>query len=126
MGHRHLITGKIVKGNQLGRTIGAPTANMEIPPGIIVPRHGVYAAVVSIDGRDYKSVTNVGVRPTVSGDGSVTVESHILNFRGDIYGKTCRTEFCAFIRPEKKFESIDALKMQIQKDILSADEIIKL
>lgn len=117
LGHRHILTEKIITGNQIGRTIGVPTANMIIPQGIITPRYGVYAAdFITEDRKRYRAVTNVGVRPTVSGEG-VTVESHIIDFSGDIYGSICTVEFIDFLRDEKKFSGIDELKKQIEKDI---------
>lgn len=120
LGHRHILTAEIVTGKQLGRTIGVPTANMLIPEGVITPKNGVYAALFYMpDGRHYRAVTNIGVRPTVSGVG-VTVESFVLDFSGDLYGKTCRVELLDFIRPEQKFSGLDELKAQISRDAESA------
>lgn len=116
LGHRHILTAEIVTGKQLGRTIGVPTANMLIPDGVITPKNGVYAALFYMpDGKCHRAVTNIGVRPTVSGVG-VTVESFVLDFSGDLYGKTCRVELLDFIRPEQKFSGLDELKAQISRD----------
>ena len=115
MGHPHILTGTVVPGKQLGRTIGVPTANLHLPEGLLIPRFGVYACQVRIDGKDYPAVTNVGVRPTVSGSG-VTVEPWILDFSGDLYGRQLRLEFHRFLRPERKFPSLEALQSEIWKN----------
>ena len=116
LGHPYCLTETVQKGFQLGRTIGAPTINMRYPEGVLVPRHGVYAARACFDGKCCEAVTNVGVRPTVGGTTAVTVESHILDFSGDLYGKEVRIEFLKFLRPEQKFDSVDALREQIARD----------
>ena len=115
LGHPHILTGEVVPGKQLGRTIGIPTANLLLPNGVICPRHGVYACKTVIDGKQYLAVTNVGTRPTVEGD-CVTVEPWILDFDGDLYGQHLPLHFYKFLRPEKKFDSLDALKEEIQKN----------
>ena len=115
LGHPHVLTGEVIAGKQLGRTIGVPTANLALPVGSVQPAFGVYACYIYIDGKQYKAVTNVGVRPTVKGD-HVTVEPWILDFAGDLYGKRVKLEFCKFLRPEQRFPSLEALKQQIQKD----------
>ena len=115
LGHPHSITGQVVTGQQLGRTIGIPTANLQLPKHILCPRYGVYACRVFVEDMCYLAVTNVGVRPTVAGD-HVTVEPWILDFNGDLYGKTLTLHFHAFLRPEQKFDSLEALKAQIQVD----------
>ena len=115
LGHPHLLTGEVVAGRKLGRTIGIPTANMEIPEGLAVPRLGVYAGVTVVDGKRYLTVTNIGSRPTVGGH-QVRAESWLLDFEGDLYGKPMTLAFLKFLRPEKKFESLEELKAQILKD----------
>lgn len=115
LGHPHLLSGKVVTGRQLGRTIDIPTANLQIPPEVIVPKFGVYACRVTVDGNCYMAVTNVGNRPTVGGH-RVTVEPWLLDFEGDLYGKTLVLEFHRFLRPEKKFASLEELKAEIQKN----------
>ncbi len=113
--HPHILTGKVVSGQHLGRTIGIPTANLEFPEELVKPAFGVYACKAWIDGRYYGAVTNIGTRPTVGGQ-SVTVEPWILDFDGDLYGKEITLEFHKFLRPEQKFENLDELKVQIQMD----------
>lgn len=115
LGHPHVLTGQVIPGRQLGRTIGVPTANLALPEMLVQPRFGVYACAAVIDGKPYGAVTNIGTRPTVAGD-HVTVEPWILDFEGDLYGKTLSLAFYAFLRPEQKFASLEELKRQIQKD----------
>ncbi len=115
LGHPHILSGEVVAGRHLGRTIGVPTANVRIPEGVVVPRRGVYACRCLVDGKDYAAVTNIGSRPTVEGH-QVRAESWILDFEGDLYGKTITLAFCKFLRPEQKFDSLEELKTQIQKD----------
>ena len=115
LGHPHVLTGHVLHGQKLGRTLGVPTANLQIPAGIAVPKFGVYACRVIVDGFSYPAVANVGTRPTVSGSG-ITVEPWILNFEGDLYGKELRIEFYRFLRPEMKFTDLAALKQQIHLD----------
>ena len=104
-------------GFRLGTKMGTPTINMRFPEGVIVPRHGVYAAKAILeDGSSHMAVTNVGVRPTVSGENRVSVESFILDYSGNLYDREVRVEFYKFLRPEKKFESVDALRDQILAD----------
>ena len=115
LGHPHVLTGEVVEGRQLGRTIGVPTANMRIPEGLAVPKLGVYAGSALVDGKAYLTVTNIGSRPTVGGH-QVRVESWLLDFEGDLYGKTLTLAFLKFLREEKKFDSLEELKEQILKD----------
>ena len=115
LGHPHTLTGKVVHGHQLGRKLGFPTANLLLPPGIAVPRFGVYACRAYVDGKAYPAVTNVGTRPTVSGSG-ITVEPWILDFEGDLYGRQIGLEFYYFLRPEMKFPDLEALQQEIRKN----------
>ena len=115
LGHPHILRGTVVPGRQLGRTLGVPTANLRLIPGMAVPRFGVYACKCIIDGVGYPAVTNVGTRPTVEGQ-SVTVEPWILDYSGDLYGREITLEFYFFIRPEKKFPSLEALKEEIHRN----------
>jgi len=115
LGHPHSLSGVVQHGRELGRTIGIPTANLTVPQGIVVPGFGVYATQVLLDGCRYNAVTNVGTRPTVDGSG-VTVESWILDYSGDLYGKHLSVIFYEFLRPEEKFPSLEDLQAQIRKD----------
>lgn len=112
LGHPHVLSGQVVHGNELGRTLGAPTANLLVPEGVIAPAFGVYASRVLLPGGEARmAVTNVGVRPTVNATrAGVTVEPWILDFQGDLYGKTIRLEFHKRLRPERRFGGVDELR----------------
>jgi riboflavin kinase/FMN adenylyltransferase len=124
LSHPHILSGEVVPGRQLGRTIGVPTANILIPDGVVTPKLGVYACACVMGGKTYSAVTNIGSRPTVGGH-QVRAESWILDFDGDLYGKTITLEFHKFLRPEKKFDSLEELQTQIQKDAAEAGKILK-
>ena len=115
LGYNFLIKGKIIKGKQLGRTIGFPTANIKINDDLLIPKKGVYVTSVYIDDNIYYGATNIGYNPTVKGE-SLSIETNILEFSEDIYGKVIKLEFLERIRDEKKFNSIDELKLQLKKD----------
>ncbi len=121
LGHKYFLTDTVKSGYKLGRKIGTPTINMAYEPEVMPPKYGVYAtkSYVLDCGEVYESVTNVGVKPTVTGDNKVTVESFLLGFSGNLYGKTIRVEFYKFIRPEQKFSDVSSLTAQIQSDINS-------
>ena len=123
LGHPHCLVDTVHYGFQLGAKLGTPTINMCFAPGVLVPRHGVYAAKVFLDdGTERMAVTNVGVRPTVSGSDRVSVESFILDYDGDLYDHKVRVEFHHFIRPEKKFENTEELRAQILRDAQTTRE----
>lgn len=115
LGHPHILTGTVISGRRLGRTLGIPTANLSVPEGILVPKFGVYAARAVFDGLTRPAVVNIGVRPTVDGH-TVTVEPWILDFDGDLYGHTLRLELTDFLRPEQKFASLEALRSEILRN----------
>ena len=115
LGHPYGVTGPVVHGQGLGRTIGIPTANIDIPDHVLIPQRGVYACRAMVDGNTYMAVTNVGSRPTVGGD-HVTVEPWLLDFSGDLYGKILTLQYHAFLRPERKFDTLEELKAQIMLD----------
>ena len=126
LGHPHTLSDTVHSGYHLGTNLGAPTINMYFPDGVLVPRHGVYAAKVYLeDGSGYIAVTNVGVRPTVSDANRVNVESHLLDYSGNLYGRQARLEFFKFIRPEVKFDSYEALSAQIHADAQTAREYFR-
>ena len=113
LGYRFKLSGKIVEGQKIGRTLGYRTANVFYPDEIIKIPYGVY----SVETQYGKGITNFGIRPTISKEKTAVLETHILNFDDNIYGKTLDIEFTSMIRPEKKFNSIQELKTQIAKDI---------
>ena len=121
LGHPHTLSDTVHSGYHLGRKLGSPTINMRFPAGVVVPKHGVYASKVYLEGgASYCAVTNIGVRPTVDADETVTVESHLLDYSGNLYGRQVRVEFYAFLRDELCFPSFEALSKQIQLDAAAA------
>jgi riboflavin kinase/FMN adenylyltransferase len=124
LGHGFYYTLPVVRGRQLGRTIGFPTVNQEIPQYMVRPKRGVYAAFASIGehifpfgpGKLYPAITNIGVKPTVKSDGAENMETHIIGFDGDIYDKAVRVYLRSFIRDERRFSGLDELKAQLEAD----------
>jgi riboflavin kinase/FMN adenylyltransferase len=117
LGHPHVLTDIVHYGYRLGRTLGTPTINMCFSEGVLIPAYGVYATRVFLDnGSEYAGVTNIGVRPTVNHTDTVTAETFILDFSGNLYGKMVRLEFYKRLRPEICFGGVEELKAQILKD----------
>lgn len=117
LGHPHVLTQEVRHGRRIGHTIGVPTVNLVAPPHVLVPSYGVYVTKVFLpSGESYPAVTNVGTRPTVNNGTDVTVEPWLLGFDGDLYGRRVRVEFFQRIRDEIRFDSLDSLRLQIQKD----------
>ena len=118
LGHPHCLSQTVRHGQHFGRTIGIPTVNLEVPQGVLVPRHGVYITRGCLpDGRTCPGITNVGVRPTVEdNDGRVTVEGFILDFDGNLYGEQVRMEFYHRLRGEKKFPTLQALADEVARN----------
>lgn len=117
LGHPHVLTQEVRHGRRIGHTIGVPTINLVVPPHVLVPSHGVYVTRVFLpDGESYPAVTNVGTRPTVNNGTDITVEPWLLGFDGDLYGARVRVEFHKRLRDEIRFDSLDSLRAQIQKD----------
>lgn len=115
LGHPHILSGPVVSGRQLGRTLGFPTANLCLPEGLVTLPFGVYACKAYIEDSEYLAVTNIGNRPTVGGH-RTTVEAYLLDFSGDLYGKTLSLSFHAFLREEKKFPDLETLTREIEKN----------
>ena len=120
LGRPYTFTGKVVYGQQLGRQLGVPTANLWLPKNKL-PIAGVYIVKVEFEGKNYGGIANMGTRPTVGGQNPV-LEIHLLEFSGNLYGKKISVEFLKKVRDEKKFDGLDQLKDQIFKDISSARE----
>lgn len=119
LGYSYGLYGVVVAGNRMGRTIGFPTANMQLyEPLKLVPGNGVYAVEVEVTGNVFKGMCNIGTRPTVGGTAR-TIETHILDFDEDIYGLPLQIRFLRRIRDERKFPSLDALKAQLELDALN-------
>ena len=117
------VWGEVVHGAHLGNKLGMPTINIMPPKEKLVPKFGVYLTYIDIDGRKYHGITNVGMKPTVSSSNAVGIETHILDYNGDLYGEKLKVTFLEFLRPEKKFDSIDALKNQMLLDKKKAREL---
>lgn len=116
-GHPYLIMGEVVHGKALGRTVGMPTANQSVILKKRKPESGVYATISHVAGGTYRSLTNIGTRPSVDDSGVVTVESYLLDFDQDIYGEEFCLEVWRFIRPVYKFKNLEAVKEQVKKDL---------
>ncbi len=119
-GHPFSICFPVVRGKQLGRRIGIPTINQDFPAGHIIPRPGIYACTVSVGEDLFLGVANIGTRPTVSDDGRVNCETHIIDYSGILYGKAIKVDFYRLIRNEKKFNGVEELRDQIKRDITAA------
>ena len=115
LGHPHQFTGTVVPGTHLGRTLGTPTANLEVSPELLLPPHGVYACRAWVRGEAHLAVTNIGVRPTVRGQG-LTIEPWLLDYNGDLYGKKITLELWHFLRGERRFPSLEALQAEIHRN----------
>lgn len=136
LGRSYTMTGTVVQGQQLGRTIGFPTANLQLPQEKFLPRNGVYAVQVWLENSDRTSepgniipcpipgVMNIGCRPTVNGK-TPTVEVYLIDWAGDLYGQTLTVSLEQYLRPEQKFASLDELKAQIQADCDKARSVLK-
>ena len=115
-GKNHFLTGSVVEGNRLGRTLGFPTINLDlIPEDQTLPANGVYAVSVEIEGKYYAGMANVGIRPTIPGT-QLVVEANLFDFHQDIYGASVIIHFVERIREEKKFPGLEALKKQLGED----------
>lgn len=121
LGRKFAVSGTVIKGKELGATIGYPTANIIYPLDIVEPPHGVYEVEVNIgeSSKVYKGLANFGIAPTVSNSGICTLETYILNFKGNLYDTDIKVSFGRFIRPEIKFSNLDELKTQIDLDLQS-------
>lgn len=125
LGYTYFITGEVVVGNQLGRTIDVPTANLLPPVEKLLPPNGVYASVTEVDGKFYAGISNIGRKPTVGDGEPLGVETHLFGFSEDIYGKTIRVELVDYIRPEAKFGSLSELKEHMAKDMERSRELLE-
>ena len=121
LGHPYYIDGTIVEGRRRGREIGFPTANLATDNELLPP-HGVYATTMTVDGIVHAGVTNIGTRPTF-GETEPTIETHLLGYDGDLYGKPVRLGFVLRLRDERRFEDIDALRAQIAADERRAERL---
>lgn len=112
----YAISATVLHGKALGHKLGFPTINQVFPSRMLIPRHGVYITECEVDGKRYRGITNVGVRPTVEHDTVVNCETHLLDFEGDLYGRSVSVFFLKYLRPEIKFKTVEELKQQVYLD----------
>ncbi len=125
LGYKYFLTAMVEHGNEIGRTLGFPTANQIPPEEKLLPPNGVYASKVTVDGKVYLGVSNIGCKPTIKGTYPVGVETYIFDFDQKIYDREIHVSLLKFMRPEKKFESLEELHVQIEKDKENAKEYFK-
>jgi len=125
LNHPYIVSGRVMHGKQLGRTVGLPTANIDIPRNKRLPPDGSYVTVTTVDGMRKVGLTNIGKRPTVDNLNHTTIETHILDYFGDLYGTELVIEFHRFIREVSTFDNLKALREQIERDILSLGDYIE-
>lgn len=122
LGHPHCLSQTVRHGQRLGRTIGIPTVNLAVPAHVLTPERGVYITRAFLpDGRSCPGVTNVGTRPTVTEGDTVSVETYLLGFDGDLYGQTVRLDFYKRLRGEVKFPSLEALRQEILRNVAETE-----
>ena len=124
LGRRYCIGGEVVHGKALGRTIQMPTINIVPAKEKLLPPSGVYATVTMIDGKEYPGVTNIGVKPTVTDEKVVGVETHLFDFDKDVYGKDVVTQLISYIRPEKRFANVGDMLTQMKEDCEHARRLL--
>jgi riboflavin kinase/FMN adenylyltransferase len=120
MGHPYRVEGYVHTGKQLGRKMKTPTANISFPQYALVPAHGVYITTATVNGKRYPAITNVGLRPTVEHASVANCETFLLDFDGSLYDQRIEIAFLKFLRPERKFDSQEALQAQIATDVETA------
>lgn len=125
LGWPYAVFGEVMHGKKLGRMYGFPTINLIPSAEKLLPVHGVYVTKTKVDGQWFEGITNIGIRPTVSSDGQISVETHLFSYEGDLYGKQVEVQFLEFLRPERKFEDVEQLKLAIQEDLKNAKDILE-
>jgi riboflavin kinase/FMN adenylyltransferase len=125
LGRSYSISGTVMRGDQIGRKLGFPTANIDVQ-GLVLPPHGVYAVLAETPDGSLPGVVNLGVRPTLNKpEPELRLELHLLDFDGDLYDRTVEITFVQFLRPEQRFASLDELKAQIARDIAAAGAVLQ-
>ncbi len=124
LGEPYRIFGTVETGRRLGRSLGMPTMNIYPDTRRCLPQNGVYVTNALFGGAVYRGLTNIGVRPTVSDEGRLSVETYLFDFDTDMYGKNITVEFLSFLRPEKKFDSLKELSAQMARDIAEAVRVV--
>jgi riboflavin kinase/FMN adenylyltransferase len=125
LGRHHALTGPVVHGAQRGRQLGFPTANIALPAHLVVPPNGVYACFACVGDLHRPAVANVGIRPTFTGQEERTIEAHLLDFDGDLYGQVARLELVEYLRAERRFDNPAALVRQIKADIEESRHVFR-
>lgn len=125
LGRPYSVTAQVGSGKHLGRKIGMPTANLRLPPKILLPKTGVYACIADTPFGRYSAVTNIGDNPTVDTDGKIKAEAHIMDFDENLYGEEITLRFLEYVRGEKKFDSLAELQAQVERDKQKTKEIVK-
>ena len=120
LGRPFSLSGQVVEGRRVGRTLGFPTANLQVVPEQLIPAVGVYAGATRVDDHAYRCVVNVGPRPTLHNGEDITIEAHLLDFVGDLYGQTLTLDWLGYLRGEQAFSDLDALRAQIAADCHNA------
>lgn len=123
-GHPYVMMGRVVHGKAIGRTVGMPTANLEVPAQKQYPPNGVYAALARVDGHIYQGLTNIGLRPSVDDLPEITVETYLQDFDREIYGEPMVLEIHKHIRDIRKFSGIEEVKEQVQRDLVQVKEYL--
>lgn len=124
LGHAYTVAGVVGHGRKVGRAMGVPTVNIPLPPEMQNPPYGVYASRVFTEDQVYLAATNIGIRPTFEDGGIPTIEPHLLDFTGDLYGKFIRVELHHFLRPEQAFDTVEKLKIAIAENIRQTRELL--
>lgn len=125
LGRPYAVFGEVLHGKKLGRTLGFPTMNLIPPTQKLLPAYGVYVTKTNVDGQWFDGITNIGLRPTVDSDKQVSVETHLFAYEGDLYGKQVEVQFLHFLRPERKFADVEALRAAMLEDLKNAKAILE-
>ncbi len=125
LGHPYAVFGEVLHGKKLGRTLGFPTMNLIPPAEKLLPVYGVYVTRTKVDGRWFDGITNIGIRPTVDSGERVSVETHLFDYEGDLYGKQVEVRFLHFLRPEKRFPNVEKLKEAMHEDFANAKGVLE-
>ena len=126
LGRNYSISGIVIAGNQIGRLIGFPTANIKIKESIkLIPEIGVYAVNIFHNGHKYKGMLNIGYRPTISDNNGISIEVHLFDFNANLYNEELKIEFISKVRKEKQFKDFNRLKEQLERDLINCKKILK-
>lgn len=125
LGRPYAVFGEVMHGKKLGRTLGFPTMNLIPSPKKMLPAYGVYVTKTKVDGQWFDGITNIGLRPTVDSNLRVSVETHLFEYEGDLYGKQVEVQFLEFLRPERKFADVEQLKHAMREDFVKAKALLE-